>query len=170
MKAFTPLEIPYFKEDYNRNSLNKKSQKFLTGFTLIEILLVIIILAVLAGSAIPISINFYKTQQLDTHAKGVVQALRRAQLKAMSIESDSIFGVYLTDDNYILFKGSSFDIRDISYDEVFDLPQIITVSGIQEITFSKFEGMPNTIGNIILNNNGNTRTISINKMGRLNLE
>ena len=91
------------------------------AFTLIEILLVVIILAVLTGSAIPISINFYKTQQLDVNVKGVVQSLRRAQLKAMSIESDSIFGVYLTDDNYTLFKGSSFDARDISYDEVFDL-------------------------------------------------
>lgn len=142
------------------------------AFTLIEILLVIIILAVLAGSTIPLSINFYKAQQLDTNTKGVVQALRRAQLKAMSIEDDSIFGVYLTDDDYILFKGSSFSARDVSYDEVFDLPQIITVTGIQEIAFSKFEGMPmgGLTGDIILNSNGDSRTININEIGRVNLQ
>ena len=142
------------------------------AFTLIEILLVVIILTVLTGSAIPISINFYKTQQLDINVKGVVQSLRRAQLKAISIESDSIFGVYLTDDSYTLFKGSSFNTRDISYDEVFDLPQVITVSGIQEIAFSKFEGVPigGLTGNIILNSNGNSRIININEIGRINLE
>lgn len=142
------------------------------AFTLIEILLVIIILAVLAGSTIPLSINFYKAQQLDTNTKGVVQALRRAQLKAMSIEDDSIFGVYLTDDDYILFKGSSFSARDVSYDEVFDLPQIITVTGIQEIAFSKFEGIPvgGLTGDIILNSNGDSRTININEIGRVNLQ
>lgn len=142
------------------------------AFTLIEILLVVIILAVLTGLSIPVSINFYKTQQLDVNVKGVVQSLRRAQLKAMSIESDSIFGVYLTDDSYILFKGSSFDARDISYDEVFDLPQVITVSGIQEIAFSKFEGVPvgALTGDIILNSNGDSRIININEIGRVNLQ
>jgi len=142
------------------------------AFTLIEILLVIIILAVLSGSTIPISINFYKTQQLDINVKGVVQSLRKAQLKAMSIESDSSFGVYLTNDNYILFKGSSFDNRDISYDEIFDLPQVITVSGIQEIAFSKFEGMPigDLTGDIILNSDGDSRIININEIGRINLQ
>lgn len=141
------------------------------AFTLIEILLVVVILAVLAGSAIPVSISFYKTQQLDTHVKGVVQALRRAQLKAMSIEDDSIFGVYLTDDSYILFKGNSFDVRDTSYDEVFDLPEVITVSGVQEIAFSKFEGMPvNLTGDVILNSDNDSRTININEVGRVNLQ
>lgn len=142
------------------------------AFTLIEILLVVIILAVLTGLSIPVSINFYKTQQLDVNVKGVVQSLRRAQLKAMSIESDSIFGVYLTNDSYILFKGSSFDARDISYDEVFDLPQVITVSGIQEIAFSKFEGVPvgALTGDIILNSNGDSRIININEIGRINLQ
>lgn len=142
------------------------------AFTLIEILLVVIILAVLTGLSIPVSINFYKTQQLDVNVKGVVQSLRRAQLKAMSIESDSIFGVYLANDSYILFKGSSFDARDISYDEVFDLPQVITVSGIQEIAFSKFEGVPvgALTGDIILNSNGDSRIININEIGRINLQ
>jgi len=142
------------------------------AFTLIEILLVVIILTVLTGSVVPISINFYKTQQLDVNVRGVIQSLRRAQLKAMSIEGDSSFGVYLTNDNYTLFRGSSFSARDISYDEIFDLPQVITVSGIQEIAFSKFEGMPigGLTGDVILDSSGNSRTININEIGRINLE
>ncbi len=141
------------------------------AFTLIEILLVVIILTVLIGSAIPISISFYKTQQLDINVRGVVQSLRRAQLKAMSVESDSNFGVYLTNDNYILFKGDSYLNRISEFDEVFDLPQIITISGIQEVAFSKFEGIPISLtGDIILKSNGDSRIININEIGRVNLQ
>jgi len=112
------------------------------GFTLIEILLVVGILMILAILTLPITFDFYRSQQLNTYAQELTQTLRRAQLKAMSVESGSSFGVYLTDDNYTLFKGSSFENRDLQYDEVFDLPQIITISGIKEVVFLKFEGIP----------------------------
>lgn len=140
------------------------------AFTLIEILLVIVILSILVGLAVPISLSFYKSQQLNTHTRGIIQTLRRAQLKSTSIENDSSFGVYLTNDNYTLFKGSSFVDREAQYDEVFDLPQIITLSGIQEVVFSKVEGSASIIGNIILNSNSDSQTININEIGRINLE
>jgi len=140
------------------------------AFTLIEILFVIGILAILVTLASPLALDFYKSQQLDTHTQGIIQTLRRAQLKAMSIENNSNFGVYLTNDNYTLFKGGSYGARDIQFDEVSDLPQILTVSGLSEIVFSKFEGMPSVTGTIILSNNGDNLTISINEMGRINLE
>ena len=80
------------------------SDRFLTGLTLVEILLVVGILAILVTSVSPLAFDFYKSQQLDSCSQGIIQTLRRAQLKAMSSENDSSFGVYLTDDSYILFK------------------------------------------------------------------
>ncbi len=111
------------------------------GLTIIEVLLVIGLLTILIG-LVPLSLDFYRSQQLNIYTQGAIQTLRRAQLKAMSIEDDSSFGVYLTNDNYILFKGDSYLNRDKEFDEVFDLSQIITVKGFQEIVFSKFEGIP----------------------------
>ncbi len=112
------------------------------GLTLIEILLVVGILAILVISVSPLALDFYKSQQLDSCSQGIIQTLRRAQLKAMSSENGSNFGVYLTDDNYTLFRGDSYTDRVTQYDEVFDLPQILTVSGLQEVVFLKFEGVP----------------------------
>jgi len=140
------------------------------GLTLLEILLVVGIVAILVSLTLPLGLDFYRSQQLETQSQGVIQALRRAQLKAISVESDSSFGVYLTDDNYTLFKGSSYLTRDADFDEVFDLPMIITVSGLQEIVFSKLEGKPNITGNIILSGDSDSRTININEMGRINYE
>ncbi len=141
------------------------------GFTLIEVLLVVGVLAILLTLAIPVTIDFYKSQQLDTHTQGIIQTLRRAQLKAMSIEEDSSFGVFLTNDNYILFRGNSFATRDAAFDEIFDLPVVITVQDSpKDVVFSKFEGKPNAIGSIILSNDGLIQVININEIGRINLE
>jgi len=112
------------------------------GITLIEILITIFLISILASFIVSVGINFYKSQQLDTQTQAIIQTLRRAQSKAMSVELDSNFGVYLTDDNYILFKGNSYLEHDPQYDEVFDLPEIINVSGLSEIVFSKMEGIP----------------------------
>ena len=141
------------------------------GFTLIEILLTGAIIVMLVSFTLPIGLDFYKNQQLETQSQEIVQALRRAQLKAMSVESDSSFGIYLANDNYVLFKGSSyFFSRDAQYDEIFGLPSIINVSGLSEIVFSKLEGIPSVAGDIILGTDNNQRVININEIGRVNLQ
>ena len=140
------------------------------GFTLLEILLVIGIISILLVFTVPVSLDFYKSQQLETQTQSIIQTLRRAQSKAMSIELDSSFGVYFGVSNYTLFKGSSYSGpgRDLQYDEIFDFPGLINLTGLSEIVFSKFEGKPNVTGNVILTINSDTRTININEMGRIN--
>ncbi len=112
------------------------------SFTLVEIILVIAVFGILISFLVPVGLNFYKSQQLEAVTQELIQTLRRAQLKAMSVEMDSSFGVYLTNDNYTLFKGNSYEDRDTQYDEVFDLSQIIRISGLSEVVFLKFEGLP----------------------------
>jgi prepilin-type N-terminal cleavage/methylation domain-containing protein len=145
----------------------KKSQK---AFTLVETLFVIGIFSILAILILPLSLDFYRKYQIDVFSQELLQNLRRAQVKSMSIEQDSKFGVYLTNNSYVLFKGNSSSTRDIRYDEVFNLPQVILMSGMEEIVFSKFEGIPSATGSIILSNTKENKIISINEVGRINLE
>jgi len=159
--------VTSFVPIFNKRSLNPFSVK-MKGFTLLEILLVVGTLAILMALILPSGLDLYKRQQLDSHTQGIIQALRRAQLKAMSVESDSSFGVYLTNDNYTLFKGDSYVSDDI-YNEVFDLPQIITITGLSEVVFSKFEGEPNSTGDIILTSNNQRRIINVYKFGKISL-
>ncbi|MCZ2845757.1 MAG: hypothetical protein O2U61_04565 [Candidatus Bathyarchaeota archaeon] len=131
-------------------------------------MLTIAILVSLIIISLPLGINFYRTRQLDTHENGVVQVLRRAQLKSRSIDDDSSFGVYITTDRYILFKGSSYSDRDPTYDEVSDIPGGFIISGISEVVFSKFQGLPSTTGSIILTTDTKSETIYINEVGNIN--
>jgi len=139
------------------------------GFSLVEILIVIAILAFLLVLLAPSGIQFYRTQQLDTVTEEIVQALRKAQLNSMSVKSDSAFGVYFSSGQYVLFRGNSYLSRD--QEEVFEILNDISFSGdISEVVFSKLNGDPNNIGNLILTLDNKTKTININSLGRINLE
>lgn len=137
------------------------------GFTLVEVLLVLSIIILLITLTIPLGIRFYSTRQLDVSENGIVQTLRRAQIKAMSMERDSAFGVYITSEEYVLFKGDSYIARDISYDEIFDLPDNLSITGLSEIVFSKLKGTPSDTGTITLFLDNRTESININEMGMI---
>ena len=138
------------------------------GFTLVELMIVIGILILLIAGSSSLAINFYRDRQIDVHENGIVQVLRRAQLKAMSIETDSSFGIYIAPNQYVLFKGNSYTTRDPTYDEVFNLPKNLSITGISEIVFSKLRGTPSGTGNITLIINDKSETININEVGRIN--
>jgi type II secretory pathway pseudopilin PulG len=141
------------------------------AFTLLETLLIIATIVFLAALIFPLSLDFFKDQQLQSATQGILQTLRRAQLKAMAVEQDSNFGVYITNTNYTLFKGNSFAIRESNFDEIFPLSSTISVqSPPKEIIFLKMEGRPTSSQIIILNSGSRSQTISINEVGRINLE
>lgn len=119
---------------------------------------------------LPVGLDFYKNQQLTSQSLELCQALRLAQQKSMSVELDSSYGVYLTNNNYTLFKGNSFLSRDEQYDQIFNVPEIIQLSGISEVVFAKNGGNPNVTGDVILTCDSDSKTINVNQIGRINLQ
>jgi len=136
------------------------------GFTLLEMLLTITIIAVLGGVSAPIYMSFLARNDLNVTSTIVVQSLRRAQTQAKNMVNDSDWGIYMTDRVLTIFSGSTYAGRDISYDEDFDIAPTISFSGVTEVVFLRFSGDTSDNGNIILNSNSNeTRTITINQRG-----
>jgi len=138
------------------------------GFTLAEVLIVIIIVGIILVLILPLGIGFYRTQQMDTTVEEVIQALRRAQSNAMAVDSDVTWGVYFTSGQYSLFKGTSY--ATCTDEEVFDTLDDIMFGGISEIIFAKLTGLPDSTGNITLTLDAEVETISINSVGRINYE
>lgn len=138
------------------------------GFTLLEILLSIALIALLAGIAAPIYQSFQVRNDLDIAANTVAQTLRRAELLSQAVDGDVSWGVSIQSGSITLFQGVSYAGRNSDFDEIFDMPTSITPSGLQEIVFSRFSGEPQTTGTCTLTSSINEiRTITINEKGTI---
>lgn len=139
--------------------LNKNNKIY--GFTLLELLLSVSILAILVAITAPILIAFQRNNDIDLTADTLSQVLRRAQILSQAINNDDSWGVKIDNNNIILFKGNSFIGRNQNYDETFSTSNSITFSGINEIIYNKFSG-DTTGGSIIMTNTTENKNISIN--------
>lgn len=135
------------------------------GFTLIEMLLSISIIAMLAGLSLPVYLNYSTRNDLAIATETTVNALRRAQTYSRGISSDSQWGVAVQSGNITLFKGASYAARDTTYDETVSVSSQITTSGLSEIVFAKLSAVPSTTGSISLTSLNQTRTVSVNAKG-----
>ncbi|MCD6550213.1 hypothetical protein J7K24_01555, partial [bacterium] len=137
------------------------------GVTFLEILIIVGIVAIIFVLTVPIGFRFYKSQYLYNTTEGIIQALRRARFQALS-QSESNYGVFLgsgKSGRYILFRGNSYADRED--EEIFEVPEDIFFSGISEVVFSKFDGLPSATGSIFITDGFATHTIDINQEGRI---
>lgn len=162
---------PRYKNSDTRHETTDKGftpQHFNAGFTIIETLLSVALLALVAAIGTPILFSFQSRSDLDTVRDTVVQNLRRAQLLSQATSDDGPWGVYATTSVVTVFQGSSFAMRNALLDEENALPTPFRFSGLSEVVYSKTYGLPQTSGTLTLMNSENaTRTISINAKGTL---
>ena len=136
------------------------------GFSLLEVLLSVAILAVLAGLSLPVYESFMRRNDLDLTAQQVASSLRRAQTFARANSYDSVWSVAVQSSNVTLFRGTNFAGRDQTYDESVAIPASVSVSGLSEVQFSKLTATPNTTGSITLTSTANaTRAVTVNAKG-----
>lgn len=127
------------------------------GFTLIEILIVVFILALLALISIPVFYLFSRNADVDNAAQEFYTTLNLAQSKTVSSENESQYGVYLdtsvSPNQYILFKGASYETRETAADQNFWLPKTVefsdvTLDGGNEVVFSRLTGYATPAGSV----------------------
>ncbi len=139
--------------------------KLTAGFTLIEISLVIACTAILLAFTIPATLRFLESQNLTETANTLVSSLRQAHNQAVFQKNDSSFGIKFLTNSYVLFQGSSYASRTTSEDITIPLSSSITLSGMNEIVFTKRTGLPNTTGTILLQSGSKSLSIIINQQG-----
>jgi len=144
--------------------LNKMIKK--AGFTLIELLLSIATITVIAGISVPLYLRSQTKNDLDVAAQSYAYALRRAQVLSMADQDDSVWGANIVTGQIVVYKGSSYAGRDITFDEITKIPTNILISGSQEVYFTKVFGIPSATSTTTLTSvNNDSRTISINSKG-----
>ncbi|HLD81815.1 MAG TPA: prepilin-type N-terminal cleavage/methylation domain-containing protein [Patescibacteria group bacterium] len=132
------------------------------GFTFLELLLSIALIALISAFTIPIFQHFQVRNDLDIATQNIVQTMRRAQILAQTMKDDDTWGVAIENGSITLFKGEE---SGSDFDEVFDMPTSITPSGLTTVIFSKATGYPNSHGTLVLTTSTETKNIIINEKG-----
>lgn len=140
-----------------------------SGFSLIELILSIAIIGILTGITSVVYYSLQVKNGLDIAAVSLAQSLRHAELRARGSDSDSAWGVYLQTGSITVFKGTAYASRDQTKDDVVSIPAGITLSGIREVAFAKFTGIPSTTGTITLATTTDSKIVSINSKGLVSL-
>jgi len=137
------------------------------GFTLIELLIVISIFVILFAIVGTLSRSALPSSQIKVEADVIEMMLRKAQARTVSQHANSVWGAHFTSTQATLFAGSDYASRDISYDEVHELPSAVVLSGLSDVVFQFRTGETSNTGTITLTHNatGQTRMLTINTVG-----
>jgi len=144
-----------------------KFANLVCGFTLIEILIIIGIVAGIFVFSAPYTLTFYQRQIIEEAQNNIIDALQRARHNAVLQKNDSDFGVTLSEvpGSYVIFQGSSYAARDAGQDEIFPIISSISVTGIEDVIFSKLTGLPSVTGTTTLISSNLSRGIFIGDSG-----
>lgn len=140
------------------------------GFTFIEVLLVIAIIGLIGGLAIPFYQSFQVSSQLDDTTQAVVQALRRAQAEAMASVGYESAGVHFEQNRFVVFRGKEFNSSD-PFNENTEAPRTLSIQAeVKDLIFTRVRGTSLTPGTIVMKDNiGGSRTITVNEEGAVDV-
>jgi len=137
------------------------------GFTLMELMIVIAIIAIMASIAIPNFIGWLPERRLDAGAQDILQGLQKSRSKAIMTNRNVIVTFDAAANSFIAFVDEDANgaqeagertvvDSDMPAGVVFDEPGFGAA-----VTFNN-RGIPSTSGVLtLLNNNGNGRSIEL---------
>jgi prepilin-type N-terminal cleavage/methylation domain-containing protein len=138
------------------------------GFTIVELLLTVAMIAIITGMAIPLYSISQSKDDLETESSMIAGAVRSARIFSTSGKENSEWGFHVETGKLIIFKGTSYSSRDISFDEELQIGESIVFSGLNDVYFTKLYGIPNTTGSLVLTiPDGSTKNIEINGQGTI---
>lgn len=147
------------------------------GFTLVELLISVAILAIMgAMGAVSLS-GFRRDRQLELAASDITYTLRRAQSAAIAQENSSAWGVHFDNpssgaDSFSLFYGNSYATGTIlsmnRLSSFLDYSDPSTGS-TKDVLFAKATGLPGASTTIVIIRAGvasSSRTVTVNAIGK----
>jgi prepilin-type N-terminal cleavage/methylation domain-containing protein len=141
------------------------------GFTLLELLLSVALVGIVFGMSVVLYQNVPYQNDLDIAVQSAREVLLEASRYAAASYDDSEWGAYFMTGSATLFKGSSYNTRDVSFDETVDLSGI-AVSGSSEYVFNKKTGYPIEMGVTMFTApaTGENITIDVNEKARIEIQ
>ena len=143
------------------------------GLTFIELMIVVALIFMFAGLALPVTFGFYRESSLGDQARNLENSLRMAQAMAINGRSESNAGVKIEPTEgfpggwrYVIFEGESYESRLRGADMA--IPFAVALSTEEkEIVFEKLTGLPNEATEITLSLGGFSAEITIDAQGKI---
>jgi len=137
------------------------------GFTLLEVLLVIAILAIVTSVSIPSYGKFINMNSINTQVNELRKNIRLAQQQAEAGKYNSNHGVHFTTSSYTLYTGENYSSRNQNKDKTYPLNKRMEITKYFDLNFYRDTGKPSATGTIILKNKINKKStgIKINEHG-----
>lgn len=138
-----------------------------SGFTLIEMLVVIAIVTMMGVFLIPISISQVYMSKADGVVNQLSSAIYKQQQDAYSGYLDSEFGIKIDSNSFTTYRGNSFDVGVNKVTTTFQTETISTslTGGSTEIHFEKGSLRPSVNGSLNVGSSGISIQVVVNKEG-----
>ena len=131
-----------------------------SGFTVMELLVVISIAMILMGIAIPSFLSWLPTLRLSSAARQVATDLQVARMRAITQNAPNTVTFNTITGAYTFTLGA--ESRDID-----QLYPGITISAVTANPVFTARGTASTTGNITLSNGSATKQVQVNSIGRV---
>jgi len=143
------------------------------GFTLIEILVVIVILLSLVGVSFSAFLNFNKHAAFEVGVHSVVNFLKEARSLTLASRNAEVYGVHFEATRIVLFAGDTFsepnpDNREYEFKSDVELTTISLTGGGSDVVFDRLTGETAQFGTTTLSrisDASTTKDIIINGTG-----
>lgn len=135
------------------------------GFTLIELLVALALFLAIGVSATTFSAKSVGEHAVADTENFLVGSLREARWESRLGKGADPWGVRVGGDRITLFQGASYESRNNSSDQVYEYNRNVSVSGPDEIVFSRVEGSPSVTGTFVISWRGSERRLTVNGLG-----
>ena len=142
------------------------------GFSLIEILIVMGLLAIIAGFGLVVSLDSYRSYNFRSEQNLIISLLQKARNQSINNINEKPHGLHIDQaaKTYTLFQGANYAHRDTAEDIIFQGNDNYQLAGLSEIIFTQLSGRVADNGDIILADGAHPAVIiNINDEGRINL-
>lgn len=141
-----------------------------SGFTVIEMIVVLAIFILSAAVTLPFLGTFRQTEDLETVGVDALQALRRAQVRSVTGQRDHRWGVRFRTGGFTVFAGPHFEGRETVFDEDHPVPVAFSFTGLTLVQFSRPGGLPLKPGTLLMTHPSTAPAIiDVNAAGALSL-
>ena len=154
------------------STFGRRTKRSALGFTVIEVMIVMVALAMLGGFGLLVGMDFYRSYSFRSERNILVSVLRRARALSLVNMNQSPHGVRIESAGYTIFEGTSFAGSAPALNETISAPPNIVLSSNpalpRDVVFGQLDGSVATPVSIIITDGVRSSTVSVNNEGRIN--